>query len=30
LKEEFEPYNAVFDPNIECLNPNNSYFWNVL
>lgn len=29
LKEEFEPYNAVFDPKIECLSPNNSYFWNV-
>jgi putative transposase len=29
LKEEFEPYSAVIDPENECLSPNNSYFWDI-
>jgi len=30
LREEFEPYSAVFDPENESLSPNNSYLWDVL
>lgn len=30
LREEFEPYSAVFDPESGRLSPNNRYFWDVL
>ena len=30
LREEFEPYSAVFDPENGPLSLNNSYFWDVL
>ena len=29
LKEEFEPYGDVFDPENECLSPNNRYYWDI-
>jgi hypothetical protein len=28
LREETEPYNAVFGPQNELLRPENNYFWN--
>jgi hypothetical protein len=30
LREEFEPYSTVFDPENGRLSLNNSYFWDVL
>jgi len=30
LRKEFEPYNAVFDPENWRLSPNNIYCWDVL
>ena len=30
LREEFEPYSAVFVPENGCLSPDNSCFWDVL
>lgn len=30
LRENFEPYSAVFDPKNGCLSLNNSYLWDDL
>lgn len=29
LRENLEPYNAVFDPEKGCLSSENSYYWDV-
>jgi hypothetical protein len=29
LREEFEPYSAIFDPENGRLSPNNNYYWDI-